>query len=131
MLAADTPPGASDPEIVAVGLRKTCTRIAGGLRNALGTDGSNALLVRALARTESQHPLIADLRRSSEGNISFDALVKSVDEHGIGPVTAAVEALLAALVDILVRLVGEEMTARLTTVDTGPQSVSNSGASRS
>lgn len=131
LLACDTPPGTTDPEVVAVGLRKTCARISNALRNTLGNDGCSALLARALARTEGQHPLIADLRQSGEGHISFDGLVASVDEHGIGPVSAAIEAMLAALVDILVRLVGEDMTIRLTTADAAPQSISNEGAAQS
>lgn len=130
MLAHDTPDGTGDPEVVAIGLRKTCARISISLRNALGTDGCNALLVRALARTEAQHPLIAELRRSSEGNMSFDVLVQSVDDHGIVPVTAAIEAMLAALVDILIRLIGEDMTIRLTAADT-MRPVSNGGAAQS
>ena len=116
LLAHDTPAGSSDPEVAAVGLRKTCARVSTTLRNALGADGCNALLVRAVTRTEAQHPLIADLRRS-EGNVSFDELVRSVDEHGVVPVSAAVEALLASLIEILARLIGEEMTIRITTVD--------------
>ena len=129
LLAQDTAAGIGDPEIVAVGLRKTCARVSGALRNALGTDGCNALLIRAMTRTEAQHPLIADLQRSGEGHISFDGLVKSVDEHGVGAVTAAIEALLAALIDILVRLIGEEMTVRLTAADAAQHSATDGGAS--
>ena len=131
LLALDTSPGTDDPEVVAIGLRKTCARLSSNLRNALGADACNALLVRALTRIEAQHPLIADLRRSSEGNISFDGLVKSVDEFGIVPVTAAVEALLGALIDILVRLIGEDMTVRLVAADAAPPAVGNGGGSNS
>jgi hypothetical protein len=131
LLARDTATGASDAEIVAVGLRKTCARITSALRNAMGVDGCNALLVRAVTRTEAKHPLIADFRRSGEGNISFDGLAESVDQHGVVPVTAAIEALLAALLDTLVRLIGEEMTVRLTAADAAPESTTNGGASKS
>jgi hypothetical protein len=131
LLVHDTPAGTTDPELIAVGLRKTCARIAGNLRNALGADATNALLVRALTRIEAQHPRIVDLRRSSEGNISFDALVKSVDEQGVAHVSAAIEALLVALIDILVRLIGEDMTVRLVAGDAAPQSSANGGGSAS
>ena len=130
LLAHDTAPGATDPEIVAVGLRKTCARISGALRNSLGVDGCNALLVRALTRTEAAHPLIKELRRNSDGGISFDVLVTSVDVHGVGPVTAAIEALLATLIDILIRLIGEDMTIRLTTAEAAMQSPANGGGTR-
>lgn len=113
-----------------MGLRKTCARVSTALRNALGTDGCNALLVRAVTRTEAQHPLIAGLRRS-EGNVSFDELVRSVDEHGVVPVSAAIEALLASLIDILTRLIGEEMTIRLTTIDALERQGTDAGASSS
>jgi hypothetical protein len=128
LLAQDTAAGTGDPEIAAVGLRKTCARVSASLRNALGTDGCNALLVRAVTRTEARHPLIAELQRAHEGHISFDGLVKSVDEHGVDAVTAAIEALLAALIDILVRLIGEEMTVRLTAADAASHSETDGGA---
>jgi hypothetical protein len=131
LLAQDTPAGTLDPGMAAVGLRKTCARVSAALRNSMGADGCNALLVRALTRVEAQHPLIADLRRASEGNISFDGLVKSVDDHGVAPVTTAIEALLTALIDILVRLIGEEMTIRITAGDAAPQSATNDGAPQS
>jgi hypothetical protein len=131
LLAQDLEPGISNPELVAVGLRKTCARTSAALRNVLGADGCSALLVRALARTQGRHPLIADLRRSSEANVSFDGLVKSVDEYGVVPVAAAIQALLAALIDILVRLIGEEMTVRLIAAEAAPQSAANGGASKS
>ena len=127
LLDHDTAPGTNDPEVASVGLRKTCARINSSLRNALGGDAADALLVRALTRIEAQHPLIADFRRSSEGNISFDALVQSVDRHGVGPVTVAIEALLAALIDILARLIGEDMTVRLIAADVPPLPPTNGG----
>ena len=114
-----------------MGLRKTCARVSGTLRNSLGADGCNALLVRALTRIEAQHPLIKDLRRNSDGGISFDVLVTSVDVHGVAAVSAAIEALLAALIDILVRLIGEDMTVRLTAAEVAPLSSANGGGIRS
>lgn len=129
LLAQDTPEGTQDPEAAAVGLRKTCARLSSALGNALGTEGCNALFVRALTRTEAQHPLIADLRPRGEGRISFDGLVKIVDEHGVIRVTAAIEAVLTALIDILIRLVGEDMTVRLTAADAVAHSTPNEGAS--
>ena len=131
LLATDTAPDSTAPEVVAVGLRKTCARVSGALRSSLGADGSNALFVRALTRVEAQHPLIKDLRRNSDGGISFDVLVTSVDVHGVGPVSAAIEALLAALIDILIRLIGEDMTVRLTAAEAAIPSPANGGGTRS
>lgn len=117
LLAQDTSSGSDDSELAAVALRKTCERAASSLRNGMGSDACNALLLRALTRVEAEHPLIRELRPSGDGGMSFDGLVQCVDEHGVAPTTAAIEALLAALIDVLVRLVGEELTIRLFVAD--------------
>jgi hypothetical protein len=83
------------------------------LRDSMGEDGCTALLARALARTEPDHPALIDIRRLNDGSIHLDGVVASVEVHGVAQVTAAIEALLAALVDVLSRLIGEEMALRL------------------
>jgi len=90
------------------------------LRDSMGDDGSSALLARALARTEADHPALTNLRRRNEANIHPDGVVASVEAHGIAAVTAAIEALLAALVEILSRLIGEDMAIRLIDQDAPP-----------
>jgi hypothetical protein len=83
----------------------------------MGEGGADALLARALARTEAHHPALKDIRSLKEGAIHLDGVVGSVGTHGIATVTAAIEALLATLVDILGRLIGEDMAIRLVDVD--------------
>ena len=131
LLAPELTLGTADPEVAAVGLRRTCERISVTLRNALGVDGSSALFHRALMRTEAAHPSLAGLRGSDDRHIAFEGLAASVDAHGIGAVSAGVEALLAALIDILVRLIGEEMTIRLTAAEAASPTAPNGGASHS
>jgi len=94
-------------------LQQTCTRVLGNLREALGEDGCNALLARALARAEREHPPLKKIRRLYGDSIHLDGVAASVDAFGVPAVTAAIEALFAALVDVLGRLIGEDMAARL------------------
>lgn len=118
ILARDlTPDSARSPDAVGAGLQRTLTRLSDSLRDALGDDGCSALLARALARTEQQHPALNSVRRLNDDSIYLDGVVQSVETHGAASVAAAVEALLAALVEILGRLIGEDMTIRIMDYD--------------
>ena len=107
----------AEPAVVGIALQRTCARVSHRLRDAMGVDGSTALLARALARTEVDHPVLKTVTHLNGNGISLDGVSASIDAHGVTAVTAGVEALLAALVDVLSRLIGEDMTARLLELD--------------
>ncbi len=100
-------------EMVVAALQRTCLRVSDNLRESIGEDGCTALLERALARTEASHPALKDIRRWNDVSLHLDGVLTSVEAHGVVAVTAAIEALLAALVEILGRLIGEDMAIRL------------------
>jgi hypothetical protein len=103
----------SNPEKVGAALTRTCLYVSENLRDSLGEAGWAALLARALARTEADHPALKGIRRQNEDDIDLDCVIASVAAHGVASATAAFEALLAALIEILGRLVGEDMAVRL------------------
>lgn len=119
--------GAREPGMVGAALQGTCLRVLQNLRDSMGDEGSTALFARALARTQADHPALMNIRRISDGNVHLDGVVASVDVHGVEAVTAALEALLAALIDILARLIGEDMALRLVDHDV-PRSRTDIGA---
>src|ERR1051325_7706662 len=102
-----------DSRLAGEALQEACTRIVTRLRDSLGDDGCNAMLARALARTEGRHPALRKISRIHGDRIQIDGVGPGIDEFGVGAATAAIEALLAALIDILGRLVGEDMALRL------------------
>jgi hypothetical protein len=104
---------ASDPAMAGAALQRTCMLVFQNLRDSMGVDGTNALLVRALARTEADHPALKSISRLSGNSILLDGVVASVEAHGVAAVSAAIEALLAALIVALGRLIGEDMAIRL------------------
>jgi hypothetical protein len=106
--------GTSD---VDVALQRSFLRFADALRESLGEVGSAALFARALARTEVAHPALKDLRRLGDHGIRLDDIAASVEGHGIEDVAAGIEALIVAVVDVLTRLIGEDMTIRLLDYD--------------
>lgn len=105
--------GNGTPEAAASVLQQACTRVADVLRDSMGHAGSAALLARAFARTEGAHPPLKDLRRPGDDGVRLDGIAASADKHGIEDVTAAIEALITAVIDILTRLIGEDMTIQL------------------
>jgi hypothetical protein len=102
-----------EPEQVAAALRRTGLRVSANLRDALGEAGSSALLARALARAEADYPALHGMSRQNQGEINLDTVVTVIERHGVAAATAVFESLLAALIDILSRLVGEEMAMQL------------------
>jgi hypothetical protein len=99
--------------MIAAALQHALVRVCANLRDSVGDDGRDALLARALARTESDYPALKDIRRVNNGAIHLDGVVASAEAHGVAAVTAAIEALLAALLEVLGRLIGEDMAVKL------------------
>lgn len=107
------PRGNGKPAVVGAALQRTVLDVSASLRDSMGEDGRNALLVRALARTEADHPALKNIVGLDEGGIQLGGVAASVEAHGVAKVTAAVEALLATLVDVLGRLIGEDMAIQI------------------
>ena len=72
---------------------------------------------------KTNHPALKDVRPSNGDGVYLDGVPASIETHGVAAVTAAIEALLAALIDILGRLIGEDMATRL--IDHDASTVAN------
>lgn len=94
----------------------------------MGVDGCNALLVRALARMEADHPAVKKVCRINGDNIQLDGVAASIEAYGVAAVTAAVEALVATLLDALGRLIGEDMAIRIIDPGHDPSPATADGA---
>jgi hypothetical protein len=93
-------------------LQRSCLRIAENLRDTFGADGCAALLSRAIIAGPSQ-PALATLWRQDGREIFLDGVAAAVDQHGQPQAEAAVAALMAALEEVLGRLVGEDLAMRI------------------
>ena len=111
--------GNAESRTVAVALQRTCRHVCDTLRDSLGDDGCNALLARALARTEAHHPALMLVRRLDNTGIHLDGVIAAVEARGAVEVNVAVEALLGALMDVLGRLIGDDMATRIMDYDMG------------
>ncbi len=112
--------GNGQPKDAAAEVQRVWARTAERLRRAVGDDGYNALLSRALQRTGAEHPAVLDLRPIAGDAAHLDAVETGLEKHGTPAVTAAVEALLTEVIDILSGLIGTDMVLNLLESDGTP-----------
>ena len=97
-------------EEVAAAATRTCTQLQAGLARWVGTEGYRALIDRALLLARAEHPALGSL--SCHGG-DEPATTAAVRAHTAAEVTAGVMVLVATLIDLLSRIVGEEMAVEL------------------
>ena len=100
----------NSPEAVAAAAERTCTHLYTGLGRWIGTMGYRTLLDRALGLARAEHPALAGL-----ACLGGDPPVTTATQpaHSAAEVAAGMVALVAALVELLGRIIGEEMAVRL------------------
>ncbi len=98
------------PQAVVAVVGRVCAQLRTGIGRWIGAEGYRTLLERGLAETRTEHPALAELSCRGEAN---DRLAEAVRAHGAIPVVDAFVALVARMVELLGRVVGAEMAARL------------------
>lgn len=88
-------------------------QLAGELTRWFGSFGYHALFSRALADAKSHHPALDNVRIRSANEPSLEGLAESVARHGADAVTEGIIAMLMAFIDLLSRLIGEDMALKL------------------
>ena len=97
-------------EEVAAAAERTCTQLQAGLARWVGTEGYRALIDRALLLARAEHPALGSLSCHGGDEPVTTAAVRA---HSAAEVTAGIVALVATLIDLLSRIVGEEMAVEL------------------
>ena len=98
------------PEDVAVAATHMCTELRVGLTRWVGGMGYRALIDRALLLARAEHPALGSLSCHGEDGPVTTAAVRA---HSAAEVATGMVALVAALVELLGRILGEEMALRL------------------
>jgi hypothetical protein len=88
-------------------------RLAGELTRWFGPFGYHALFSRALAEARSHHPALDNVRIHSANEPSLEGLAESIARYGTDAVTEGIIAMLMAFIDLLIRLIGEDMALKL------------------
>jgi hypothetical protein len=76
----------------------------------VGAEGFRVLRGRALRLAKAAHPALGSL---SDSGWDMRAVVSAVQAHGAREVAAGIIAVIATLIDLLGRIIGEELAVRL------------------
>jgi hypothetical protein len=102
---------ASETQEVAKAAEQMYTQLRLGLGRWIGVMGYRALLDRALGLARAEYPALAGL--SCHGGEEEPEVAAAVRAHGAAEVAAGMVAVVAVLIDLLGRIIGEEMALRL------------------
>jgi hypothetical protein len=98
------------PEDVAAAATRMCTELRAGLSRWVGAMGYHALIDRALLLARAEHPALGSL--SCHGG-DEPVTTGAVRAHSADEMATGMVALVAALVELLGRIIGQEMAVRL------------------
>ena len=98
------------PEEMAAAAEQGCARLRAVLTRWIGSEGYRALVDRALAQSRAEHPAVAGLQ--CQGG-DLEGVAAAVGVHSAAEVREGILELVARLIDLLSRLIGEEMATRL------------------
>lgn len=112
-LVSRSVPPSETPDGAALAVHAACERTYRELTRRLGATGSDALVTRALAQAQADHPLLKEIRISGQSKPGLDGVTGAVQAHGAPAVAAGLEAALEKLLGLLGRLIGDDMVVRL------------------
>ncbi|MGZ8377237.1 MAG: hypothetical protein ACXW0Z_08335 [Gemmatirosa sp.] len=104
-------PGSPPPDDGAAAER-ALHRLAGELTGWFGPFGTHALITRALAHARAEHPSLGGVTLGTPSALNVEGLAHSARGHGAAGAAGAVE-LLAWIIELLGRLIGDELAAVL------------------
>lgn len=122
--------GASDDsgsDAIAAAADRVLRRLQSDLVQRFGDEGFRALLLRSLERMRPGYPALAGVIPRREGGglgtFSLDGLFENVQLHSPDECLDAFLAVIAAMITLLGRLVGDDVATRLVAYDS-PDSIS-------
>ena len=120
LVAREATTGAAPGDAAAVALA-ACERAHHELARWLGPAGCHALFARALVQARATHGALAGIRVRERSEPALDGVAESIAAQGGAAVARGLEALLTAVLELLGRLVGPGMAARLVGPDATDQ----------
>ena len=112
LIARERAAGGSPANAVAVAER-ALRRLSDDLAGWFGPFGAHALVTRALAQARAEHPALALVSVGGPSTSYFEGLAECGRVHGAEAAVAAAVDLLAWLVDLLGRLIGDTLATTL------------------
>jgi hypothetical protein len=79
----------------------------------VGIDGADALFARALTHARRNHPALGVVRFGHRSETCLEGIEESARTHGAAAAAEGVAGIFTALIELLGRLVGEDLATRL------------------
>jgi hypothetical protein len=90
-----------------------CDNLYRELSRWVGSDGCHALFTRALAETRIEYPALAQIQLRARSEPYIDGIAETIMAHGDPATAEALESMLVRLVELLGRLIGDDMAMKL------------------
>lgn len=121
---------ATTPDAAGAAADQVCSHLRSELGRWIGAVGYLALLNRALAVAQAEHPVLDGLPCIGGSEAAFAAAAQA---HGVSTLADGMTALVAALIELLGRIVGDDLAVRLvgqldTSITTGTPGDRQGGA---
>jgi hypothetical protein len=90
-----------------------CEHLYRELSRWVGPDGCHALFTRALAQAQAEHPALGQIQLRARSEPYIDGVAATIIAYGDAAAAEAFESLLVHLVELLGRLIGDDMAMKL------------------
>ena len=95
-----------------VAAQHACERLFTELRYWVGAEGGRVLFRRALSQARDDHQSLESIQLQMSSEALLSGLRDAADAHGTTATIAGIEAVLVALMQLLGRLIGDDMTLK-------------------
>jgi len=90
-----------------------CDHLYDALSRWVGPDGCHALFTRGLAEARAEYPALAQIHLRARSQPYIDGVPETIMAHGDAATAQGLESMLAHLVELLGRLIGDDMATKL------------------
>lgn len=90
-----------------------CNHLYRGLSRWVGSDGCHALFARALAEARTEHPVLEQIQLRARSEPYVDGVAQTIMAHGDAATAHGLESMLVRLIELLGRLIGDDMAMKL------------------
>jgi len=90
-----------------------CDQLYRELSRWVGPDGCHALFTRALAQARTESPALEQIQLRARSEPYIDGVAETIMAHGDPATAEGLEAMLVHLIELLGRLIGDDMAMKL------------------
>jgi hypothetical protein len=90
-----------------------CDHLYRELSRWVGVDGCHALFTRALSQARAEHPALTSIQLHARSEPYIDGLAATIMVYGDAGTSEALESMLVRLLELLGRLIGDDMAMKL------------------